>query len=176
MRYFKKIIGERIYLSPMNTDDAEIYVKWLSDYDVTNFLNSHARVLSLNAERKWLEENSGGPQFAIVLLENDTLIGNIGLHNVDQLHRNAEVGLFIGERENRGKGYGTEAMHLILDFGFNTLNLHNIMLKCHADNEAGLKSYKKVGFREFGRRREDCFKGGRYVDTVFMDILNTEFR
>ena len=86
------------------------------------------------------------------------------------------LGLFIGEAEQRGKGYGTEAIRLILDYGFNILNLHNVMLLVHADNTNGLMCYKKVGFKEVGRRREARIKGGCYIDLIYMDILSTEFK
>jgi len=176
MRYFKKIIGERIYLSPMNKDDAEIYTKWLNDVEVAANLGQYAKVITLNNEQKYLEDmtSKGDYNFAIVK-NDDTLIGNIGLHNIRHTNRSAITGIFIGEKENRGKGYGSEALRLILDYGFNTLNLHNIMLNVFSDNEQAIACYKKVGFTEFGRRREACFKGGRYVDDVHMDILDREF-
>jgi len=175
MRYFKKIIGERIYLSPMNKDDVEIYTKWLNDEEVAINLGQYAKVITLNNEQKALENmTTDGYNFAIVK-NDDTLIGNISLMNIKHTSRSAVTGLFIGEKENRGNGYGTEAMRLILDYGFNTLNLHNIMLNVYSDNEQAIACYKKVGFTEFGRRREACYKNGRYVDDVHMDILDEEF-
>jgi len=175
MKYFKKIIGERIYLSPMNRDDAEIYTKWLNDKEVAINLGHYAKVISLNSEQKALEEmTSDGYNFAIVK-NNDTLIGNISLFSINHTSRSAVVGLFIGEKENRSKGYGSEALRLVLGYGFNTLNLHNVMLNVYSDNEQAIACYKKVGFAEFGRRRESYFKNGRYVDDVHMDILDVEF-
>ena len=175
MRYFKKITGERIYLSPMNKDDAEIYTKWLNDAEVSVNLGQYAKMITLNNEQKHLENmTSDGQNFAIVL-NDDTLIGNISLFEIDSTSRKATVGLFIGEKENRGKGYGTEALRLILNYGFKTLNLHNIMLQVDSTNEQGIACYKKVGFREFGRRREAQYRNGCYIDGVYMDILDSEF-
>jgi len=176
MRYFKKLIGERVYLSPVNKDDVEIYTKWLNDEGVAVNLGQYAKVITLNSEQKFLEEmTSDGYNFAIVKSDN-TLIGNISLFSINHISRSATTGLFIGESENRGKGYGTEALHLLLEFGFNALNLHNIMLNVYSDNEQAIACYKQVGFTEFGRRRESVFKGGRYIDDdVCMDILSTEF-
>jgi len=175
MRYFKKLIGERVYLSPVNKDDVEIYTKWLNDEGVAVNLGQYAKVITLNSEQKFLEEmTSDGYNFAIVKNDN-TLIGNISLFDINHISRSATTGLFIGESENRGKGYGTEALRLVLEFGFNALNLHNVMLNVYSDNEQAIACYKKVGFTEFGRRRESVFKCGRYVDDVNMDILATEF-
>jgi len=175
MRYFKKITGERIYLSPMNKDDVEIYTKWMNDAEVSVNLGEYTKMVTLNSEQKNLESmTSDGKNFAIIL-NDDTLIGNISLFEIDNISRKATVGLFIGEKENRGKGYGTEALRLILNYGFKMLNLHNIMLLVHSDNEQGIACYKKAGFREFGRQREAKFKNGHYFDVVYMDILHTEF-
>lgn len=176
MRYFRKIPGERVYLSPINTDDLEIYTMWLNDPHVTGFLGNYGDVLSLSSERSFLEKMAaGGYNFAIVRSEDDQLLGNISFEEVHPVSRRATVGLFIGEAENRGKGYGSEALRLMLDYGFRTLNLHNIMLYVHADNEPGLACYEKLGFREFGRRTESKFKDGRYVDVVHMEILDRAF-
>lgn len=114
-------------------------------------------------------------RFAIVLFENDTLIGSISIHNIDHLNRNAYIGIFIGGEEHRSKDYGAEAIRLILDYGFNTMNLHSINLTVHADNYAGISCYKKVGFREVGRLPEVLFVDGKYVDKIYMCILEHEF-
>jgi RimJ/RimL family protein N-acetyltransferase len=177
MKYFKKLVGMRVYLSPINTDDVEIFTKWLNDHDVSSNLGGmFAQMISLNSEKKSLEGlASEGQNYAIVLLENDTMIGDISLHRIDEISRAAEVGLLIGEAEYRGKGYGAEALRLILDYGFKTMNLHNIMLLVHSNNEQAIACYKKVGFRKFGSRREARFTDGKYIDDEYMDILDTEF-
>lgn len=176
MRYFKKITGERVYLSPINPDDYEIYTKWLNDPEVALTLGIHMKVMSLPMEKMALEELAKSYTFAIVRREDDMLLGNIGFHEIQHEKRKTTLGLFIGEAENRGKGYGAEAIRLLLDFGFNTLNMHNIGLTTHSDNERGIACYKKVGFKEYGRRREAMYKNGKYCDIICMDILENEFR
>lgn len=124
----------------------------------------------------WLyEPPKSTHRFAIVLLENDVLIGGISLHNIDHLNRNAYIGIFIGGEEHRSKGYGAEAIRLILNYGFNTMNLHSINLTVRANNDAGISCYKKVGFREVGRLPEVFFIDGKYVDKIYMEILEHEF-
>jgi len=175
MRYFRKLQGERVYLSPVNPDDAEQYTKWMNDPEVACNLGQHQNVISLRSERKFVEEMAeSGYDFAIVLDESDTLTGNISLEDIGNRDRCATLGLFIGDAENRGKGYGTEAIRLLLRYAFDTLNLHNVKLSVHADNAQGLACYRKVGFKEFGRRRGATFKNGAYVDVVYMDILPGE--
>lgn len=177
MKYFPKIVGENIYLSPMNVDDAEIYVRWLNDFKVTDGTGSSTRVLNLKAEQEWIANalSSGAYQFAIVRLSDDKLLGNCGIESMRTPSMNAEVGLFIGDSENRERGYGTEALQLLLSYGFFYLNLNNIMLKVFSFNERAIHVYEKVGFKEIGRRRKSYYLNGAYYDDVFMDILKEEF-
>lgn len=176
MKYYKKLIGEHIYLSPINTDEVDSYLKWMNDEAVAVNFGQYPCIVSSKNDLKWLYEPPKDMQrYAIVLLDNDLLIGSISLHNIDHLNRNAFIGIFIGEEEQRGKGNGTEAIRLILNYGFKTMNLHSINLTVHADNYAGISCYKKVGFREVGRLPEVFFVDGKYVDKIYMGILEHEF-
>lgn len=175
MRYYKKMIGERLYLSPVNVDDEGIYIKWMNDAAVAKDFGQYPQLVTSKNELKWIFEPSKDMhRYAILLLDGDIMIGNISLHNIDHLNRNAFIGIFIGEEEYRGKGYGAEAIRLILAFGFRTMNLHHIMLSVHADNLAAIACYQKVGFRETGRLPEWVFKDGRYVDKLYMGILESK--
>lgn len=174
MKYYKKIIGKRIYLSPINLEDVETYVRWLNDFKVTDGVGSSSRLLSLETEKEWIKNNLNTYNFAIIRSEDDTLIGNCGINEINQLMQCAVVGIFIGEEENRGKGYGQEALRLLLDYGFDYLNLNNIMLKVFSFNDRAISCYKKIGFKEIGRRRQSYYLKGRFYDEVFMDILKEE--
>ena len=175
--YFKKVEGKRVYLSPMCTDDALKYAKWMNDFEVTDKINASTNLVTVESEREWLEKNSkvGNFQFAIVKQENDELIGNCSLHGLDFINQSATVGIFIGEKENRGMGYGSEALELLLSYGFNHLNLNNIMLAVYSFNTPAIACYKKVGFKEIGRRREAYFKNNERYDEIYMDIIRSEF-
>ncbi|MCL2105878.1 MAG: GNAT family N-acetyltransferase [Oscillospiraceae bacterium] len=175
MRYFKKLESERLYLSPINPDDVELYTKWINDPEVSTWLSLHSQLISLSRERKILEELSEtGCCFAIILKEGDRLLGNISLMNFHHTNRTAEMGVFLGEADDRSLGYGEEAIRLVLAYGFKTLNLHNIMLHVNADNARAIACYKKCGFVESGHRREAIFWNGRYVDRISMDVLSNE--
>lgn len=176
MKYFKKMVGERIFLSPINLDDAELYTKWLNDSSVSNNLGNYRNLISFYSEQKILETmTTDGHNYAIVSVEKEELLGNISFLDIDHLSRRATLGLFIGEAEHRGKGYGAEAIRILLEYGFRGLNFHNVMLQVHSDNEMAMACYKKVGFREFGRRHEAQYKNGNYVDIVHMEILESDF-
>ena len=175
MKYFQKIRGDRLYLSPMSSLDLELYTKWMNDKSVSENLGSYSKMISLVSEEKWILENQNDYNFAIVLREGDELIGNVSLVDVDNLNQTATLGIFIGEKDNRNKGYGKEAIKLILDYGFNVLNLKNVMLSVYSFNERAVNTYKKVGFKKIGERRKSVYRDNEYYNEVFMDILKDEF-
>lgn len=176
MAYYPRIPGHRIFLSPLDPADAARCTGWMNDLAVTIRIGAAHRTFTEQAEREYLESKKGDDHFfGIVLREPQELIGTCGLFEVSLLHRTATVGIALGEARHRGQGLGTEALALVLGYGFQILNLHSVMLKTFAFNEGALKSYHKLGFREFGRRRE-CYRiDGRVFDEVFMELLAPEF-
>ena len=172
MKYFKKIVGERLYLSPMNIEDAETYVKWMNDRKVTDNLGNTKSVCRVPGEKEYIESRKSSDYDFSIVLNDDTLIGNISLMDVDLVSRKATLGIFIGDELNRSKGYGTEAMKLLVDYGFNILGLHNIDLNVFAFNKGAIKAYEKVGFKEYGRRHESYFLDGKFHDEISMEIIN----
>ena len=176
MKYFKKLVGERIYLSPRNTEDYGIFTKWLNDFETTDYLGRSGNLVSLESEKKYLEENSNSQSaFSIVTIDDDKMIGTVSLENIDNINRTATLGIFIGEKDYRSKGYGTEAINLLLEYSFRYLNLNNIQLNLMEFNERALKCYQRCGFKEYGRRRKCKFVNGKYYDSINMDILAKEF-
>ncbi|NLW02501.1 MAG: GNAT family N-acetyltransferase [Clostridiaceae bacterium] len=176
MKYFSKIEGERVFLSPISMDDLEQYTVWMNDLSMTMNLGQAQAAISLAAEKEFLDKLiKEGHNYAIVLKTNETLIGNCSLFNINHIHRTAETGIFIGDEKYRGKGYGTEAMLLLLAYGFKILNLNNVMLKVFSFNQRAIRSYEKAGFRVFGRRSQAYCVNGKYYDEVFMEALARDF-
>lgn len=176
MKYFKKLIGDRIYLSPRNSEDVEKFTEWLNDFETTDYTGRSGILTTLDGERKYLEENSNPEAtFVIVTLEDNKMIGSVSLEDINWINRTATLGIFIGDKEFRSKGYGTEAIRLILEYGFKYMNLYNIKLDLMEFNERALKCYEKCGFKEYGRRRKCKFINGKYYDSISMDILADEF-
>ncbi len=177
--YFKKLVGEHIYLSPVSIEDAEKYTKWMNDFETTDYIGQSTKIYTIESERKFLEncsEKEEGVTLGIVKLDDNKLIGNCGLKDINVVGRTAVLGIFIGDKEERSKGYGAEAIMLLLDYGFNYLNLHEISLDVYSFNARAIKCYKKVGFKEYGRRRECIYLNGKYYDIISMDILKSEFK
>jgi RimJ/RimL family protein N-acetyltransferase len=175
MKYLPKIIGDRIYLSPISLQDVERYTAWLNDLSTTRFLTLASAQVTLQGEQEAIAALAKKQSYAIVEKGSDELLGNCGLFEIDAVHRCAEVGIFLGDDARRGGGYGTEALQLLCDYGFNILNLRSIHLKSYAYNERALASYRKVGFKDAGRLRKAHFYAGAYHDVLFMDLLAEDF-
>lgn len=173
---YKKLVSDNLYLAPVNLDDVEKYTKWLNDLEISLYLTGASEVYTEKKELELLEkimESERDVVFAI-FNNNDELIGNCGLHLIDYKNQKATLGIFIGEKDYWNNGYGTESIKLLLSYGFYFLNLHNIELEVFSFNERAINCYKKIGFKEIGRRREAILIGGKYYDEVFMDILSNE--
>ena len=178
MKYFKKLVGDRIYLSPRNSEDVEKFTEWMNDFEITDYIGRSGSIMSISGEKRYLE-NDDNPQgvFSIITLDENKLIGSIGLKGVDDINinRKATLGIFIGDKEYQNNGYGTEAIKLILEYGFKYLNLHSVKLHVFSFNKRAKRCYEKCGFKEVGKSRENVFINGKWYDTIIMDILENEF-
>ncbi len=170
--------GERIYLRPLEVEDQEACQGWLNDPEIHQYL-MRSRPLNRAEEREWLEglhKREGDHVFGIALQEGDRLIGNCGLHRAALPHRGAELGIVIGEPAHLGKGHGTEAVRLLLGYGFETLGLHRIELRVYENNARGVRCYEKCGFRREGVRREARWWAGRWWSILDYAILEQEWK
>ena len=174
------IYGERVRLRHVEREDLPRFVEWLNDPEVSLGLSIHIP-LSMDEEESWYEQVLKSPNEERPLCiearheEGWKLIGNSGFFTVDWRNRNAEFGIFIGERADWNHGYGTEVVKLILEHGFSTLNLHRIFLRVFADNQRAIRVYEKIGFVHEGRQRQAEFHGGQYHDILFMSMLRSEW-
>jgi RimJ/RimL family protein N-acetyltransferase len=173
--------GERVYLGPMRRDLAPLYREWANDLEVATkigVITQGSFPLTDEDEVAWfdgLRSSRSSVAFGIYERETGDPIGVSQLGDIRSIYRRAEFGIFIGSRENRGRGYGTEATRLTLDYGFTVLGLHLIWLNCSSINTRAIRVYQKAGFRESGCIREAGQWAGKRFDAVFMDILAREF-
>ena len=169
------MIGKKCYLSPIDINDAEKFTEWLNDTEVTNSLELFENVISLENEKQFLNNLSKEHNYSIIDLEKDALIGNCGFFGINHLHQTAEIGIFIGNKAYWSKGYGTEAVSLLIDYGFKALNFQNIMLKVYEYNIKAIRCYEKVGFKHIGKRRKALYRNLERHNVLFMDILPEDF-
>jgi RimJ/RimL family protein N-acetyltransferase len=176
MKYFRKLIGEKCYLSPVSLDDVEKYTEWINDMETGQFVLFASGVYDIDKERATLDYlMKHSIIFAIIDKDTNKVIGNCGIHNKSDVHRTGTFGIFIGDKSCWSQGYGTEATMLILDYAFNVLNFNNINLDVVEFNKRGIKCYEKCGFQYVGKRRQAIFMAGKYHDVLTYDILAAEF-
>ena len=172
------LIGERVYLRPLDEADLDRCLGWINDPEVISTLGRRFP-MSATLEREWLTgqyKSEKALSLAIVVKDGDRHIGNCGFNDIDYVNRKAVFGILIGEKDQWGKGYGPEAARLIVDYGFNQLNLHRISLTVYSNNPRAIRSYEKVGFVHEGTLRESYFRDGHYHDTLIMTILKSEWK
>jgi RimJ/RimL family protein N-acetyltransferase len=175
--YFKKLVGNKVYLSPMDKNDYIKYTEWVNDMEVAIGMIFSTKLIDEEIERNTLERLTKSDfNFAVIAKDVDKVIGNVGFPSIDYINRRAEVGIFIGDKGYWGNGYGKEALDLLVDFGFNLLNLNAIHLKVYSYNNPAISCYKKVGFKEAGKLREAKIIAGVKYDEIYMDILAREFK
>ena len=171
------LTGERIYLRPLEREDAGIFVPWINDQEITRTLVLY-RPMNRDDEEEFIAraaKERGGIVFGIALKKDDRLIGNTAFHAIHPKDRHAGFGILIGDKKEWDRGYGTEATALMARYAFTTLNLNRIWLHVYEYNPRGRRAYEKVGFRVEGTLRKHCFREGRYWDVIVMGLLREEW-
>jgi len=171
--------GERVYLRASERSDIPQFVRWFNDAETLQFLSMRAP-MSEAGEEQWFNdmlahEGKDGYHFVICRIEDDRPIGTTGLFALDLVNGSAGIGIGIGEKQLWGKGYGTDAMFALLDFGFGNLRLNRLWLEVYDFNERARRSYEKCGFVLEGTERQAIFKRGRFHDVHLMGILRDEW-
>ena len=169
--------GQKVRLAVFDPEkDAELMAKWNRDSLYSRLLGSEpATQWTPKQIREFFEKEQDIYLFMIHSLEPDRTIGLVDLSGFDWAARHAWVGIGLGEREDWGKGYGTDAMQVILRYAFTELNLQRVNLSVFEYNQRGYKSYLKSGFVEEGRLRGWMQRDGKRYDLIFMGILRSEW-
>lgn len=180
MKFQNYLEGEKVRLVPFEADrDSKFFAKWRRNSEYLRLMDGDIAIqFSVENIKKWIEENEISDDFALFIMKSkvdDHVIGDIGLFGFKGKHSNAFVGISIGEPENWGKGYGTEAMKIMLRYGFAVLNLNHISLTVFEYNQRGVRSYEKAGFKMEGTQRKFLNRDGRRWDMYRMGILKSEW-
>jgi diamine N-acetyltransferase len=179
------IYGERIRFRAIEKPDLPHFVAWLNDPEVKQGLLLY-NPLSLTEEEDWYERMLARPLDEHVMAiearltdiddNKDTwkLIGSLAFFSIDWRVRSAELGILIGDKAYWNRGFGTEAVRLLVQYGFNTLNLNRIFLHVFATNPRAIRAYEKAGFKLEGRERQAEFRDGQYIDVLRMSRLRED--
>ena len=174
------IRGDKVALGPLHHDMLPTFARWENDLRTAELGGDNLRPMTverLSAEWEPLlrGERPDWLGFAIYVQPEMRLIGHANVRDFSNSHGTAEIGITLGEAQERGKGYGTEAVRLLVDYAFQHLNAWNVWLDTAAYNQAAIRAYQKAGFREIGRRRGARVAGGARHDIVLMDCTRDNF-
>ena len=171
-------VGDLVRLTQIERESLPTVARCMRDYEVQRYLGMLPVPITDEAEEAWYERTAAqkdGYTFSIRTLDQDRVIGNCGLFNIKSVHRSAELGIVIGEKDAWGHGYGTDATRLLVRFGFEQLNLNRVYLRVYAFNQRGIRAYEKAGFTHEGTQREAIFREGAYHDMHMMSVLRREW-
>ena len=174
--FFPFLKGERLYLREVRPSDVnDAYYRWMNDPEITQYLESRFAPNSMETLQEYVRNFLGNKDnifLAIVLKENHKHIGNIKMGPIDWFHRLADIGVMLGEKDTWGKGYASEALSLLSEHAFRTLNLHKLTAGCYKPNEGSLRAFQKAGFETEGVKKEHRFSNGNYVDAILLGRIN----
>jgi RimJ/RimL family protein N-acetyltransferase len=166
--------GRRVILRPPTKADIPYFFRWLNDPDVNQYLGMFLPATEAD-EVEWLEKLQKTKNEQVVLMIIDAKmnkpIGTMGIHDIAWKDRRATTGAVIGEKSYWGKGYGTEAKMLLLNYAFNTLNLRKIASRVYGFNKRSRAYSEKCGYKVEAVLKREIFKNGRYHDLIIMAVF-----
>ena len=170
--------GDKVKLRAYKKEDVPLACEYINDPEVSLMLSPLIPFpYKLEDEYKWYDSlgmgRDGKYNFAVERVSDGLYIGGCGINDVDWKNSVATVGIFICAKEC-GKGYGTQAMGLLIDFIFSQMNIHKIKLNVFSFNHRAIKSYEKLGFKKEGVLRQEIFRNGEYFDEIVMGLLKDE--
>ncbi len=174
----KPLIGERVFLRPFIKDDLPYIQRWSNDTELRRLIGEVAS-MSLEDTEKWYREMLADEDrvwFVIVLMKSDRVIGEAGLLRMFKPWRSTNMTIIIGEKDEWGKGYGTEVGHLLLNFAFEQLEFHRVSIGVIGHNMRALRFWESLGFKKEGVERDAYIFDNEYSDGIMMSILENEFR
>ncbi|MFW5500400.1 MULTISPECIES: GNAT family N-acetyltransferase [unclassified Maridesulfovibrio] len=172
--------GKNVYLRPISLEDVSAnYVNWMNDPQINQYLESRFSEQTLESIRDFVQSMIDSPEnilFAICEKDSGRHVGNIKMGPLNSIHSYAEIGLLIGEKQCWGKGYGSEAIGLVLEYAFKNLNIHRLTAGAYANNLGSIKAFEKNGFIIEGTYRNHVLHNGVFVDCIRMGIINPDYR
>jgi RimJ/RimL family protein N-acetyltransferase len=176
------LTGKLVRLRAIEMEDLDRYLAWINDPEVVQYLATAApHPVSRVQEEEWIRQavtHTQPPEitYAIETLDEGRHIGSVSLHRVGHTAHHAGLGILIGDKAHWNRGFGTDAIITMLRYAFEELNLNRVSLEVHDFNAGAIACYRKCGFIEEGRLRQDRFRNGEYGDTMVMGVLRDEFR
>lgn len=177
-RKARKLTGERVELRRHERDNYHLYKEWYGDRGIWYLTSWTPAPMAPAAVERLFDERELSrldDSFAIHRRGDKTPIGVVSLMNINETHASADLSVIVGPETDRSRGYGTEAMTLMLGYAFGRLKLHRVGLSVFEFNESAIATYEKLGFSEEGRLRQAIARDGVLYDAILMSILRPEW-
>ncbi len=170
------LVGRRVNLRPFSRADIPTLTRWINDPEVRQFVLA-TLPFTEQQEEEWFNKLGKNNENIVLGIEtkDGVLIGSMGIHRIEWRDRICTTGALIGEKEYWGKGYGTDAKMVLLDYIFNTLNLRKVCSGAIAYNKRSLHYSLHCGYKIEGRKRKQIFKKGRYWDLIELGLFKEEW-
>jgi len=175
----KLFTGQLVRLCAPRPEDTAEMALWSEDSDYLRRVDTdyaRPRTIAQAGEQIPFSLPNNAVYFHIRTLAEDQLVGFIVLHSIEWNNGTAVVSLGIGRAENQNRGYGTDALRLVLNYAFYELNLYRVGLDVIGDNERAIHVYEQVGFKLEGTVRGAVHRDGKRVDRIYMGILAEEYK
>lgn len=173
----KLMEGKKIYLRLPETEDMDVIYQSVH-HPLIRRLTGQTRVFSREKIAQWVKQVTDAEDRIFCLIvnqEKDEVLGDVEINQIHPVHRSANIRIALYEECHFGKGYGTEAMRLMLEYGFGNLNLHRFSLDVYSFNERAIRTYEKLGFEREGVQREALYYDHKYHDVIIMGLLSKDY-
>ncbi|MFT4416151.1 GNAT family N-acetyltransferase [Fredinandcohnia humi] len=174
----KVLQGERVYLRRIEQDDVDYFLRAVSNPEIRRLTGTTTFFTRRKIESfiENIAKDSSRIDLLIADQENDLVIGDLAIVDIDHQQRNGSFRIAITDDNYLSKGYGSDALKLIIDYMFNTLNLRRIGINVYAYNARAIRAYEKLGFVQEGVLREELYYDGKYYDNILMGLLRNEYK
>ena len=170
----KVLSNEKVNLRPITKNDLTLLNNWKNTEDIYEYLGGGFIPVSIDVQDRWMDslmDTTGNNKRFIIENEAELPVGMIGLYNINWIHRNCELGIFIGEKTMHGKGYASSAYILLEDYAFRFLNLRKIKAEVVESNVSAVFLYQKLGFTQAGCLNDERFIDGKYHNLLIMERI-----
>lgn len=173
------IQGEKIILRGFRPEDAEPLWEGIHNEEFNKLTGTHGSFtreqIDAYVARQIARNDDSRASFIIALPDDSRAVGEVVINEIDRDNNSANIRIALFRSEDVNRGYGTEAMRLMVGYGFEHLGLHRISLSVYAFNPRAVRAYEKVGFVQEGVLRDDLYWEGAYYDSIIMSILSHEW-
>ena len=166
------IKGEKVYLRPILRSDLSHLNEWKNDEETYQYLGGGYMPTSIDQQEKWMDsliDTTGTNKRFLICANKNEPVGMVGLYAINWIHRTSEIGVYIGNKKARGKGYGKEACQLLEQFAREYLNMRKIRLSVVSDNIAAVHMWQSLGYEKVGEYIAERFIKGEYKNLTVME-------